>query len=359
MKKIFQILFVVIIFSTIGYSQIIFDSVRVTDQLAGSRWLVFGLDPSATDGIDLSLGEGLLPPFPPAGAFEARFFLPEGTFSGTAASWRDFRNIVGVPYTGQKEFRLAYQPGTGSPGMRIEWNFPSNVTGVLQDIFGGVLINLPMSGTGFFNVTPPSIDRLKMLINYDAVLSAELTSFGARVSGSSVVLNWQTASEINNQGFEVQRKTKNTSWENLGFVNGVGNTTETQSYTFVDETVTSGSYTYRLKQIDFDGTYSYSNEVEVDMAVSDFHLYQNYPNPFNPSTSVKFSVPSEGLVTVKVHDMLGQEITTLFSENVSAGVKTLNWNGKDNNGNDMSSGSYICRMTAGDFSQSVKMILLK
>lgn len=358
MKKIFQILFVVIIFSTIGYSQLVYDSVRVTDQLAGSRWLKFGIDPSATDGIDLALGEGLLPPFPPAGAFEARFFLPENNFSGTAASWRDFRFMDSVPYWGTKEFRLAYQPGTGSPGMRIEWNFQARVTGVLQDLFGGVLINIPMSGTGFFNVTP-ALDRLKMVITYDSSLSVELTSFGARVSGSSVVLNWQTASEINNQGFEVQRKTKNTSWENLGFVNGFGNTTETQSYTFVDKSVTSGSYTYRLKQIDFDGTYEYSKEVEVDMAVSDFHLYQNYPNPFNPSTSVKFSVPSEGLVTVKVHDMLGQEVTTLFSENVSAGVHTLNWNGKDSYGNDVSSGSYICKLTAGDFSQSVKMILMK
>ncbi|QQS35318.1 MAG: T9SS type A sorting domain-containing protein [Ignavibacteriales bacterium] len=348
----------VAVFASLANAQLVYDSVRVTDQVGGSKWLVFGIDPTATDGIDLALGEGLVPPFPPTGAFEARFFLPENNFSGTAASWRDFRFMDSVPYWGTKEFRLAYQPGTGSPGMRIEWNWPASITGVLQDLFGGVLINIPMSGTGFFNVTP-ALDRLKMVVTYDSSLSVELTSFGASVKGSTVQLSWQTSSEINNLGFDVERKSANTTWQKIAFVRGAGSTTSAQSYSYVDEDVTTGTYTYRLKQIDFDGTSTYSKEVEVDMAVSDFHLYQNYPNPFNPSTAVRFSVPTEGLVTVKVHDMLGQEITTLFYDNASAGVHTLSWNGKDSNGNDVSSGSYICRLTAGEFTQSVKMIFLK
>lgn len=336
----------------------VFDDLLVEDLAGGTKLLKFGLDPLATDGIDVIFGESDLPPFPPAGAFEARFFLPQGGFNGTLGSYWDFRQAT-LPFSGPKEFRLAYQVGTGTV-IKFTWNFPGNVNGVLQDIILGTLIVVPMSGTGSYTLAnPEAFNRLKMTINYDNTVPVELNSFGATVNGSSVVLNWQTAAEVNNHGFEIQRRSQNSNWDNIGFVEGIGNSTSATSYSFIDENVTGPSYIYRLKQIDFDGVFNYSKEVEVDLTVSDFTLYQNYPNPFNPNTSVRFSVPKEGLVTVKVLNMLGQEIATLLSGNATAGVHTLNWNGKDFNGSDVSSGSYICTMKAGDFTQSIKMILLK
>jgi hypothetical protein len=100
----------------------------------------------------------------------------------------------------------------------------------------------------------------------------------------------------------------------------------------------------------------YNNAPEIPV---DYSLSQNFPNPFNPSTTVNFSVPTAGLVTLKVYDMIGQEVATLFSGSAERGTYTLVWNGKDNSGNFVSSGSYIYRMTAGDFTQSKKMLFLK
>lgn len=359
MKRVFQILCLVVVFTSFIFPQLVIDSIVVADQINPDRTLYFGMDPLATAGIDLIFGESYLPPFPPPGAYDARLYLPENNFSGSAASWRDYRFMDSVPLWGTKEFHIAWQLGTGSPGLRITYALQPRVTGLLQDLFGGVLVNVNISGSGVYNVPNPAITQLKMFITYDSTVAVELTSFGATVNGSSVALNWQTASEINNRGFEIERKSPNTNWENIGFVAGVGNSTSAMSYSYVDANVTGTSFKYRLKQIDFDGTFEYSKEVEVDLNVKDFNLYQNYPNPFNPSTKIKFSVPQDGMVTVKVYNMLGQEIVTLFADNASAGVHTLNWNGKDASGIDVSSGSYICKMTAGNFIQSNKMILIK
>ena len=363
MKKInILVVFIVSIISFNLFAQqtpLVYDSLFVEDLDGSSKMLKFGMDPLATDGIDVIFGESDLPPFPPVGAFEARFYLPENNFQGTLGSYDDYRFMDSIPYWGTKEFRLAYQVGTGTV-IKFSWNFPSHVNGLLQDLIGGSIVNVNMTGVGNYTHTIPTVlTTLRMLITYDSTLAVELTSFGATVSGSSVVLNWLTATEINNRGFEIERKSPNTNWENIGFVDGVGNSTSTMSYSYVDANITGTSYKYRLKQIDYDGSFEYSKEVEIDLNVKDFNLYQNFPNPFNPSTKIKFSVPQEGLVTVKIYNMLGQEIVTLFADNASAGVHTLNWNGKDANGIDVSSGSYIYKMTAGNFIQSNKMILIK
>jgi hypothetical protein len=363
MKKLY--IFIVLLVSLMSYNILaqqtprVYDSLFVEDLDGGQKMLKFGLDPLASDTIDVPFGESDLPPFPPVGAFEARFLLPPDDFFGTLSSYDDYRQAV-LPFTGWKEFRLSYQVGTGSV-MKFTWNFPAYIDSArLQDLLGGVVVNTVMTGSGSYTLNLPGvITKLKMLVHYDAVLPVELNSFGATVNGSSVVLNWQTASEINNRGFEIERKSLNTNWENIGFVEGTGNSTSAMSYSYTDENLTGTSYKYRLKQIDFDGTFNYSNEVEVDLNVKDFNLYQNYPNPFNPSTTVRFSVPEAAFVTVKVYNLLGQEVTTLFSDNVNAGVQTLKWNGKDSYGFDASSGAYICTMSSGNFIQSVKMTLIK
>src|SRR5690606_21501524 len=112
----------------------------------------------------------------------------------------------------------------------------------------------------------------------------------------------------------------------VGFVAGYGTTTETKNYSFVDNSVSAGNFTYRLRQVDFDGTFEYSSEVEVDLSLSTYSLSQNYPNPFNPATTISFSLASESKVTLKIFDVLGQEVTTLVNGNLNAGIHNLNFN---------------------------------
>jgi hypothetical protein len=356
MKKFFQVLSVFIVFTSFLFPQRVFDQVVISDGVGNSQILTFGLDSTATDGIDISLDEGLLPPFPPAGAFEARLFLPENSFSGTSASKKDFRFATfTVPYTGQKEFRLAYQPGAGSTQITVSWNFPGNVTGVLQDIFGGVLINIPMTLTGSYGVTPFGIDRLKMLINYDGVIPVELLSFNASVTGASVNLNWQTATELNNSGFEIQRKSETSQWKKVGFVEGAGTTTESRSYSFSDSYSGQGTVFYRLKQIDFDGTSSYSKVIEVDLSnPTDFKLNQNYPNPFNPSTTVSFTIPKASNVKLNIYNQIGQQVVELVNRNLEAGSYNFIWNASN-----QSSGIYFYELQANEFKSVRKMTLIK
>ncbi|MBE2281275.1 MAG: S8 family serine peptidase, partial [Ignavibacteriaceae bacterium] len=163
----------------------------------------------------------------------------------------------------------------------------------------------------------------------------ELTSFSAIPSGNDVLLEWTTATELNNAGFEVERKSSNSSvFEKIGFVTGKGTTTETVKYRFDDRNVPAGVHTYRLKQVDFDGTYEYSNEIESESIVPQvFYISQNYPNPFNPMTNIVFGLPVNSIVTVSVYDALGQLVNTLVNGTLESGVHTLSFDaGKLNSG---------------------------
>jgi hypothetical protein len=191
------------------------------------------------------------------------------------------------------------------------------------------------------------------------VIPVELTSFTASVVDGRVNLNWQTASEANNYGFEVERKTAGQKFTKVGFVAGYGTTTETKNYNYVDNTVTSGSYIYRLRQVDFDGTFEYSNEVEVDLAPSTYSLAQNYPNPFNPNTKIDFSLASDSKVTLKIFDVLGQEVRTLINGNLAAQSHSIEFNAST-----LNSGVYFYTIEAkgtdgSNFTSTKKMILAK
>ena len=182
-----------------------------------------------------------------------------------------------------------------------------------------------------------------------------MTSFTAVTNNGDVVLDWSTATELNNFGFEVQRAIAGNEFATIGFVNGNGTTTEAKTYRFVDPNLTSGNYTYRLKQVDFNGTFSYSDEVNVDVtALVQFELSQNYPNPFNPSTIIKFSIPQSSNVTLKVFNTLGQEVKTLIDQNMESGVHSISFNATD-----LNSGIYFYRLDAGQFSEVRKMTLIK
>ena len=198
-------------------------------------------------------------------------------------------------------------------------------------------------------------------------LPVELTSFAANVRNNDVVLNWQTAAEKNNSGFEILRRItshlpggEQTRWVNIGFVEGRGSTTQGHDYSFADKNVLTENYQYRLKQIDYDGSFEYSDIVDVSISKpTEFSLRQNYPNPFNPGTKIKYSIPSAAArdhvpVQIIVYDMIGNEIETLLNEEKPAGTYELTWDAAN-----LPSGVYLYQLRAGDFIQTKKMILLK
>jgi len=183
----------------------------------------------------------------------------------------------------------------------------------------------------------------------------ELTSFTAISKGNTITLNWSTATELNNSGFEVQRTVAGNEFETIGFVAGYGTTTESKNYSFFDANLSSGSYTYRLKQVDFDGTYSFSYEVNVDVTSPvQFELAQNYPNPFNPSTTIKFAIPQSAEVILKVYNALGQEVSTLINQFMESGLHTINFDASK-----LNSGIYFYKLDAGQYSDVRKMTLIK
>jgi hypothetical protein len=191
---------------------------------------------------------------------------------------------------------------------------------------------------------------------YDYV-PVELASFTGSVIGNAVQLQWITASELNNYGFEIERSINNDEFVTIGFVKGNGTTTETNYYSYTDKPFESANLkiNYRLKQIDYDGTYSYSNVVNVEFNVPrEFSLSQNYPNPFNPSTRIKYSIATDGKVTLKVYDLMGSEVATLVDEFRPSGNHEIVFDASG-----LTSGTYFYTLTADGFMTTKKMIVIK
>jgi hypothetical protein len=257
--------FLLILLSSVLYAQsnpqIMFGLV-VADSVF-SRTYYMGIDPMATDGIDFDLGEANLPPPPPAPAFDVRLVLPEGGFSGVKSSEKDFRN-GSQPFSGQVEHRLKKQNGRNG-SLNIIYNLPQTVNIHLEDLFGGIVVNTDISGSGSFTI-PDALDQLKIIVNYS-------------------------------------------------------NTTDVN---------------------------------DEQLHPVDFNLLQNYPNPFNPSTIIRYSIPDNQFVSLKVYDILGKEVTTLINEEVSAGTYNINFNG-----NGLTSGIYFYSIKAGAFTETKSMILMK
>ncbi len=193
-----------------------------------------------------------------------------------------------------------------------------------------------------------------------AMIPVELSSFIAAADENSVTLNWSTATETNNSGFSIERKTPlDERWIEVGFVPGFGTTTERKSYSFTDENLVMGSYSYRLKQVDFDGTVEYSNEVLAEVsAPRNFALMQNYPNPFNPSTTIEFSIPQTSSVSIQVYSIIGELVASLINQTLDAGYHKFNFDA-----NNLPSGTYVYQLKAtgqnGTFVDTKKMLLMK
>jgi hypothetical protein len=211
-------------------------------------------------------------------------------------------------------------------------------------------------------------------------MPAELVSFTATTKGRGVELAWRTATELNNYGFEIERSVVGQTflfdhsngqagmlvpqWEKIGFIEGRGTANAPQSYTFVDGNA-SGTLLYRLKQIDRDGSFEYSNQVEVTIAAPvEFALMQNHPNPFNPATSINYTLPASGFVTLKVYDMLGKEVATLVNGMQDAGAKIAKLDASQlpsgiSAKGGYASGVYFYTLRTNNFTATKKMLLLK
>jgi len=223
----------------------------------------------------------------------------------------------------------------------------------------GQSLQLSGNGTQYSDFTWNSpAPETKGTQNNNQALPVELTTFSASIVNNSVELKWQTATEVNNYGFYVERKSSfaKAPWKELGFVNGHGNSNSPKEYSFIDKTAgSSGKYFYRLKQVDVDGQFEYSPEIEVAIgAPAKFELSQNYPNPFNPTTNIKFALPEAGNVKLAVYNLLGQKVADLVNRSMEAGFHNITFNGSN-----LTSGIYIYRLEAGNNVMIRKMQLVK
>jgi hypothetical protein len=191
-------------------------------------------------------------------------------------------------------------------------------------------------------------------------LPVELVSFNAKVINNQVKLVWATETEVDNYGFEVERAAfKNgineLNWNRLGFVEGHGNSNSPKQYSFTDKNPAGGKkLLYRLKQIDTDGQFSYSNEIEVDIDFNEFVLFQNYPNPFNPVTKIKFKLQKSGMARLVVYNVIGEKVRSLLNEVMEEGIHEVEFNAIN-----LPSGVYIYRLEAGKYKETKLMQLLK
>ena len=198
------------------------------------------------------------------------------------------------------------------------------------------------------------------LIKLNNTIPVELVSFTGKIVGNNVILSWVTGSEKNNLGFEIQKAVDLTlsdskNWMRVGFIQGKGTSTTINQYSYTDTDVETDKSLYRLKQIDFNGTSNFSNEIEINFSSSvNYSLSQNYPNPFNPTTIIKYSILHSARVQIKIFDLLGNEVAAPVNEVKSAGTYDV-----DFNAGNLPGGVYFYQLNAGKYSETKKMLLLK
>jgi hypothetical protein len=258
-------------------------------------------------------------------------------------------------------------PGTTASDQAAFWNNNYGALLLIEEYYGGdfnayyhsvndliIHFNQPY----YLKMSKVAIGTVATLAEMSEIVPVELLAFTASVNNSEVQLLWSTASELNNQGFEIERAIDDeNNFVTIAFVSAKGSTSEINYYSFSDKPDLNGVHNiyYRLKQIDFDGSFSYSDIVNVTYDVpSVFVLNQNFPNPFNPSTMITYFVPKESFVTIKVYDFLGREIKTLVNETLSTGSYDVIFDSSN-----LPSGTYFCTMISDNFSDTKKMIVLK
>ena len=271
-------------------------------------------------------------------------------------------NIIGLNYSNPN--RTSYWSGTSMATPMVS-GLISLMLGLDPSLDLQVIYNR-LKDTAHDQIGPQSEDtpgwdkyygwgRIDAYLALSYSLPVELSSFSASIVNKDVKLNWRTETEINNYGFEIYRRPQDNEWKLCGFIEGHGNSNSPNEYSYIDKNPIGGSvFKYRLKQIDNDGTYKYSDKIEIEITPSVFALNQNYPNPFNPSTIIRYQLPQESKVILTVYDILGAKVAVLLDEKKEPGVYEINFNADH-----LPNGTYIYRIVAGSYIETKKMILLK
>ncbi len=235
----------------------------------------------------------------------------------------------------------------------------SSIEGGANALINALIIN-PLEGKMYMggNVSllngAVNVKYVGTFIDPGNPLPVELTSFTVAASRSSVLLKWETATEVNNYGFEVEHLTEG-NWTKIGFVQGAGNSNSPKEYSFRDKSAVNGKHVYRLKQVDTDGKFDYSKTAEADLGLPDkYSLSQNYPNPFNPSTTISFALPEKATVQLSIYNGIGEKVANLINEQMAAGNHQAVWNA----GNTCS-GVYFYELKTEKFRSAKKLMLMK
>lgn len=294
--------------------------------------------------------------------------FPNPSVAGTHYT---FHNFSTSPYTAAK----ITQPDTNQLWVNIELNDDNQGSPIAQQpgwtdvVTFHCSTNVAIPSTQNITFLPANLNfaifdnnnatlwSIGTLTNLSFETPVELTSFSLSKGDNEAILYWETATEKNNSGFEVERKIQDGEWQKIGFVSGKGTSTIPQTYTFRDKNLTeSRNYYYRLKQVDYNGYFEYSKVmyIYIDVKPRDYSLSANYPNPFNPTTTIHFSIPENVHVTLQVYDAIGNHVQTLVDESRSAGKYEVTFDAAK-----LASGVYYYRLQAGQFLQTKKLLLMK
>ena len=263
--------------------------------------------------------------------------------------------------SGKVAVTINYDTENGSGGDIL------STTGPLGELICTVTLNITnqsaMSGVSWDQINSTMVTSSFQLIanswvgSLDSPLPVELSTFNAKYDEKGKVdLNWVTKTEVNNYGFNVERRINEGEWNSITFIEGHGNSNSPKEYSYTDNDLSAGGskFQYRLKQVDSDGKFEYSDVVEVEVVPTKFELSQNYPNPFNPSTTIRFSLPKETRLKINIYNMLGELVETLAEGNYEAGYHKVTFNASS-----LPSGAYVYRIESPDFVQVRKMVLIK
>lgn len=260
----------------------------------------------------------------------------------------------------ESSYGCSYSSGYWSVGVG---NFPSPWS--VGDVLRTEVTNTQNGETGAVEVTMTAngSDAAPDL-HLDPVVPVELSSFQVSLVKGQVHLEWNTETETNNLGFEIERQHVGANFERIAFLAGNGTTTTHHRYSYIDATATSGTFSYRLKQIDADGSFQYSETKTVTLAApADFRLEKCFPNPFNPETTISYQIGQDemGSVAVKllVYNAAGQLVRTLVDEMQTPGEHKVTWNGRDDAGNQLGSGLYLGKLITPKYVSAIKMLYMK
>jgi hypothetical protein len=337
----------------------------------GECWLFYTLGPDGSRNIyarkSINNGTSYDPPILIAGnpltdeySFDAAFYAGTDLYGFDLIYYSDSAQVG--PATNSTDIlyhkSVSYGSTTFTASQRISENPPSYSPNYSTSI-------LPMhySASDVAALWVGNVGSTKKLFfdKFSAIIPVELVSFRSIVEGNKVTLSWTTATETNNYGFEVLRKQTNSEWEKIGFIAGAGNSVSHNTYSYTDNNLTPGIYSYRLKQIDYSGTYkNYDLTETVKIGVPErFELMQNYPNPFNPSTKISWQSPVSSWQTLKIYDVLGNEVAILVDEFREAGKYEVEFPVETRHASSLPSGVYFYSIKAGDYFEVKKMSLIK